>query len=130
MSQACSPADVQRLLKDQWPPAVGSVSARIRQAAHDLGWDYARIWNYWYGKVRRVEGHEALWADAMKRRQERTQRTAVDLREEHDDITVRHDRMEALLATLVSGLAGEALPEVQSVLRESRGAVGSRDVRG
>ena len=126
MSQACSPADVQRFLKEGW--TEGPVSERIRKAHRDLGWAYERTWNYWYGKVRRVDPNEAFAWQAWKEQRAVGKSDAQvaeiqELRKERDAISQRLDRMEALLSTLVSGLASAPLSEVKPVIRSSRGSV-------
>lgn len=43
----------QKTLKTEIaPPSIGSVQARIRSAARDLGWSYNRTKDAWYGDPR------------------------------------------------------------------------------
>ncbi len=66
----------QKALKEEIaPPSIGSVSARIRAAARELGWSYTRTKDTWYADPRisikpqelfRVEAVSGLTYDARQ----------------------------------------------------------------
>ncbi|QND42981.1 hypothetical protein HB770_20990 [Rhizobium leguminosarum bv. viciae] len=48
------------------PPSIGTVKARIRSAARDLGWTYTRTKDAWYGEPRMsIKPHELFRVEAV-----------------------------------------------------------------
>lgn len=99
-SQLSNTAEASALMQEHW--TEGSIKARIRQAAHDLRWSFSRASDVWYRKARRVDAHE------MDRLREATKKQIRELANDHQELTDRLARMEAMLSTLVSSLAGGA----------------------
>lgn len=122
MSDAATVPGASAILHELWPN--GKVGERIRDASRALRWSYSRTKDFWYGQARTIHGHETLRLQEIRNERAAARREEVrKIAHDQDELTQRLDRMEALLSVLVSGMAGKALPEVQQVLRESRGAV-------
>lgn len=107
-------------LRELWPQ--GSVSERIRDAAHALRWSYNRTRDLWYAQARQILATEA---DRLRSyRDAQTGQRIKELSDERAELNARLARMEALLSALVEGIASGQPPEAQSLARRLGGQMG------
>jgi len=103
-SEMSDVAECQSLIRDLFPPALGSVGERIRTAARRLEWRFTRTNDIWYAQARRIDGFEKEQLKALKAEREareakeKADRERSTSREEYRNLRNRIARLEAALA--------------------------------
>lgn len=107
MSDASTVSGASSLLHELWPN--GKVGERIRDAALALRWSHSRTRDLWYAQAKRIDGAETKRLEKIRenkaaQRSQEVRRVADD----HDELTARLARMEAMLAALIAAQAGNS----------------------
>lgn len=108
MSQKSWESDVSTIVEDMQEGLRsiagpgGSVKVRIGRAARLVGFDYWRTFDLWYGKARRIDGHEISAVKAKQRKEEA-------LRVETDALLAELRERVEILEKLVAD-QGQAVP--------------------
>lgn len=111
--------DVMRGYVDSRPGT--NVKEKLAIAARSLSWSFSRVRSVFYGEARRIEANEMeqLCRAATVKRQVR------ELADEHEELTARLARMEAMLADLMATVEGRSAHAQGQTARGSSAPLGA-----